>query len=318
MKKCVNCGASISNDYEFCPKCGVNQSIELVEIGNEDKNDEKSSGKGRGCLAWVIFLLILMIFGGIGLYLYNNGYYKLLERTENETDSIVAVVDTVVIEKGLPASLLLDGSMSSGEIITIDVNISSAGKVEGVYYNRNKQGSFEVKGKGDKISGIIKIEVPDVALNIEMKPSEENDGTYDGYWEDKTSRGTIYFYEASGRHLQPFEDTIPQFVPGSELTNQKTETAIRLEGLLNGTTNVKVLLTDLEAGVGSCFIDKQGETSKMKLKCKKDLDGEWTMMLQNSSGAVSGCFIGKFEEGNFVGKYYDDKGNEQKVKLIQK
>lgn len=316
MKKCVNCGTSISNDYEFCPKCGVNQSIELVEIGNDDENEEKSSGKGFGCLVWVIILLFLMILGGIGLFLYNNGYYKLLEKNENNTDSIVAVVDTVVIEKGLPTSLLLDGSMSSGEIITIDINISSAGKVEGVYYNRNKQGSFEVKGKGDKISGIIKIEVPDVALKIEMKPSEENDGTYDGYWEDKTSRGTIYFYEASGRHLQPFEDTIHQFVPGSELTNQTNETVVRLEGRLKG-KNVEILLTDLETGVGSCYIRKQGEATQMKLKCKKDLDGEWTMMLQNSSGEISGCFIGKFEDGDFVGKYYDDKGNEQKVKLKQ-
>ena len=314
----MNCGKSLSNDYEFCPKCGVKQSIELVEIGSDDINEEKSSGTGIGCLVWILFLLILMIVGGIGLYLYNNGFYKLFEENDNNTDSIVAIIDTIVVEKGLPTSLILDGSMSSGEVITIDVNISSTGKVEGVYYNRNKKGRFEVKGKGDKISGIIKIEVPDVDLNIEMKPSEENDGTYDGYWEDKTSRGTIYFYEASGRHLQPFEDTIHQFVPGSELPNQTNETTIRLQGLLNGTTNVEVLLTDLEAGVGSCFIDKQGETSKMRLKCKKDLDGEWTMMLQNSSGAISGCFIGKFEEGNFVGKYYDDKGNEQKVKLIQK
>ncbi len=317
MKKCVNCGDSISDDYKFCPKCGVNQAVEHAEIENNNEDEVKSS-TGIGCFVVIIILIILLILAGIGLYLYNNEYYKLLEKKENNTDSIIAVIDTVVIEKGLPSSLLLDGSMSSGEIITIDINISSAGKVKGDYYNRNKQGSFEVKGYGDKNSGIIKIEVPKIALNIEMKPSEENNGTYDGFWEDKTSRGTIYFYEASGHHLQPFEDTIPQFVPGSELRNQTNETAIRLEGLLNGTTNVEVLLTDLETGVGSCLIGKQGETSKMKIKCKKDLDGEWTMMLQNSSGAISGCFIGKFEEGNFVGKYYDDKGNEQKVKLKQK
>lgn len=318
MKKCVNCGKSLSNDYEFCPKCGVKQSIELVEIGSDDLNEEKSSGTGIGCLVWILFLLILMIVGGIGLYLYNNGFYKLFEENDNNTDSIVAIIDTIVVEKGLPTSLILDGSMSSGEVITIDVNISSTGKVEGVYYNRNKKGRFDISGKGDKKTGVIKIEVPGVALNIEMIPMEDNDGSYDGYWEDKTSRGTIYFYEASGRHLQPFEDTIPQFVPEKELMVQNKDFAIRLVGRLYENKNVDIQLSDIERGVGSCSIEENGETTKMKLKCKKDLDGEWTMMLQNSSGTVSGCFIGKFVEGDFVGKYYDNNGEEQKVKLKQR
>lgn len=319
MKQCSICNQWIPDDYQQCPVCGAD-----IEGNNQvEKNEgEQQSGKGTGCFYTIIILVLLLLCAGIGLYLYNNGIFS--KTTSSGDDSLLLVNDSSMIEIGLPDSLTLDGTIYGNNVVTVDVKISTSGNIEGNYYEHSNKYDCPLIGHGDSKTGIITINIRDKDLSLELHPI--GDGNYDAKWSTSTSEGTSYFYKASGLHLKLKEDEIPEFNPDSifELTEiedsiiPNKKNSVKLEGKLDGEISVLMNLYDLEGGKGEYYYLSEGEDKKIKLKCKCETNNQWRLLEVNDADEIKGVFVGKLEDGIFIGKYVSQDGQESAVTLFER
>lgn len=319
MKQCSICNQWIPDDYQQCPACGAAQ-----EGNNQvDKNEEDPQlGKGTGCFYTIIVLVLILLCGGAGLYLYNSGVFS--KTATSEADSLLLVNDSSMMEIGLPDSLTLDGTIYGNNIVTVDVKISSSGNIEGDYYEHSNKYDCPLIGQGNYKTGIIILNIKDKDLSLELRPV--GDGNYDAKWSTSTSEGTSYFYKASGLHLKLKEEEIPEFNPDSvfELSEiedsikPKKKDSVKLEGKLDGEISVLINLYDLEGGKGEYYCLSEGEEKKIKLKCKCEKNNQWRLLEVNDADEIEGAFVGKLEDGIFIGKYVGQDGQEYAVTLFER
>ncbi|MEE1086652.1 MAG: zinc ribbon domain-containing protein [Schaedlerella sp.] len=71
---CENCGKRIADDSAFCEYCGNSLTNEVV-----------SKDKGSKVMTWIIvFLIVLLLLAGIGIFVYLRGVLKVEDADENE------------------------------------------------------------------------------------------------------------------------------------------------------------------------------------------------------------------------------------------
>lgn len=314
MKQCSNCEQWIPDEYGYCPACGEHQPNMSQNI-----DAEKEKGSGTGCFYTIIICIIILLLSGVGLYLYNNGFFSKTNSTME--DSLISVVDSNLIEVGLPDTLTLDGAIYGKNIVTIDVAISTSGNIEGRFYDISKKMDYPIVGQGDSKTGNIILKIKDKDLTLDLIPI--GNGSYDAKWSTSTSEGTSYFYAASGQHLSIKEEEIPEFNPDSIFESEDVveaapvKSSMKLEGKLDGEIAIQMNLYDLEGGKGEYYYVSQGSDKKIKLKCKKESANQWRLIEYGEDGDIQGTFVGKLEDGIFMGRYVDKDGEEYAVTLFE-
>ena len=92
---------------------------------------------------------------------------------------------------------------------------------------------------------------------------------------------------------------------------------MKLEGKLDGEIAIQMNLYDLEGGKGEYYYVSQGSDKKIKLKCKKESANQWRLIEYGEDGDIQGTFVGKLEDGIFMGRYVDKDGEEYAVTLFE-
>ena len=315
MKQCGNCEQWIPEDYQVCPACGS-------FLPEQQLKNEREEGKGTGCFYTIIIGVIILILGGIALSLYNKGVFGKWNFSTEDSTSLN--VDSNLIEVGLPEELILDGALYGKDLVTVDVIISTTGNVSGRYYDNSKKLDYPVEGQGDSKNGVIVINIKEKDLTIELTPV--GNGNYDAKWSTSTSEGTSYFYQASGIHQKVKVDDIPDFNPDSLFESDENldsdlgaeeKTEISLEGKLDGEISIQLSFENIDGGAGKCHYIWQGEPKNAKIKCKKESKKQYRLLEYDEDGDIAGAFVGKFEDGIFIGKYVDNDGQEYAVTLFE-
>ena len=143
---------------------------------------------------------------------------------------------------------------------------------------------------------------------------------------DYIYRHDLYDEKTEKIHLKLKEDEIPEFNPDSIFELSEIEDSIipnkknsvKLEGKLDGEISVLMNLYDLEGGKGEYYYLSEGEDKKIKLKCKCETNNQWRLLEVNDADEIKGVFVGKLEDGIFIGKYVSQDGQESAVTLFER
>ena len=183
MKQCNNCREWIHKNFQYCPMCGEEQS----------KNSTQSNGSGL--LIAIIILLVFVIVGGIGFYMYKGGAFNSFLNNQNDTVEMVADTTDIEFLQDFPPELYLtSATFLNNQTVKLELKIKSNGNVTGSFWKEGKTESRNLKGNGNKNDGVITIKDERNAINLILTPTIDNAGCYDCSWEYKGKSGVTYFY----------------------------------------------------------------------------------------------------------------------------
>lgn len=334
MKKCNNCKEYISREYQYCPVCGEKQP------NHSHQRKSSSTGKGSGCFIFAIVIILLSIIGGILFYMYYRGVFD--QYFTDDCDTTMVWNDTIVLDQELPSQLsLTSATFRDNQMVSIELKISSSGKVSGKFMEHENNSTYNITGFADKTTGEIKIENTRQDLKLTLTPLG-GDGNYDCHWYYKGKEDYAYFYKTEKEPIAVstqidtptilidtvkastnFEarDTTPT-IADTTIIGQKGASEVKkqinklkLSGTLGEHIKIKMNLYDLENGNGEYYYVSQGATRTLSLKCKTDNNGNITMTERDSNGKVTGVFRGRIENGKFSGTFTNSKGKQFPVSL---
>jgi len=74
QRKCSKCGFNVDENVQYCPKCGSNEFVNIVEAQPQYNSFHSSvATKGKKGLKWWQILLIVMPFIKNGIYVTRQG-----------------------------------------------------------------------------------------------------------------------------------------------------------------------------------------------------------------------------------------------------